>query len=109
VADAVTPIKTKLEAIRDSIVEIHAHADQIVLHYPIRYYNMLISLADMVQSADGPPTRQEGEIYRDLAAKVNVHLAALRAIEANDLAAFNRLMKELDVPAVSVSPPVVVP
>ena len=109
VADAAKPIKAKLEAIRDSLVEIHSHADQITLHYPVRYYNMLLSLAGMVQSADAAPTDQEGGIYREIAPKVDQQIARLRAIESGDLAAFNALMRELNVPAVMVAAPVIVP
>jgi hypothetical protein len=94
-----TPIRQKLEAVRDSLIEIHSHADQITLHYPIRLYNMLLSLADMVQSAEGAPTVQEGVVYRDLAAQVQRQLAQLRTIESSDIVAFNRLMRELEVPA----------
>ncbi len=64
---------------------------------------MLLSLADMVQSADGPPTKQEGEVFRDIAAKVDGHLARLRELEAGEVVAFNRLMRELDVPAVGAA------
>jgi hypothetical protein len=70
---------------------------------------MLLSLADMVQSAEGAPTKQEGEIYRDIAAKVEHNLGMLRALHTGDLAAFNRLLKELDVPGVTVNTPVVIP
>jgi hypothetical protein len=80
-------------------VEIHSHADQITLHYPIRLYNMLLSLADMVQSADGAPTAQEGQVYREIAVRVQRHLAQLQSIETTDVVAFNRMMRELDVPA----------
>jgi hypothetical protein len=109
VADAAKPMKAKLEAIRDSLVEIHSHADQITLHYPVRYYNMLLSLAGMVQSADAAPTDQEGGIYREIAPKVDQQVARLRAVESGDLALFNALMKELNVPAVMVAAPVIVP
>jgi hypothetical protein len=109
IADAAKPIKEKLEAIRDSIVEIHSHADQITLHYPVRYYNMLLSLAGMVQSADSKPTDQEFGIYAEIAPKVDAQLARLRSIEATDLAAFNALMRELNVPAVTIAAPPVVP
>jgi predicted component of type VI protein secretion system len=94
------PLRRQLEAIRDSLVEVHSHADQITLHYPIRLYNMLLSLAGMVQSSQSAPTKQVGEVYRDLAAQVGRHIARLRALEANDVAAFNRMMRELEVPAV---------
>jgi hypothetical protein len=109
VADAVKPIHDRLEAVRDSLVEIHSHADEITLHYPIRYYNMLLSLAGMVQSADAGPTAQEGAIYRDIAPKVDQQLARLRNIEATDLTTFNNLMKELNVPAVMLKAPPIVP
>ena len=100
ITGAAAPLRQRLEAIRDSLVEIHSHADQITLHYPIRLYNMLLSLADMVQSAEGAPTKQQGEVYRDIAAQVNRHLGQLRALESNEILAFNRMMRELDVPAV---------
>jgi hypothetical protein len=109
VADAAKPIKAKLETIRDSLIEMHSHADQITLHYPVRYYNMLLSLAGMVQSADAAPTEQEGGIYREIAPRVDQQIARLRAIESGDLAAFNALMKELNVPAVMISAPAIVP
>lgn len=109
VSDAVKPLHERLETIRDSLVEIHSHADQITLHYPVRYYNMLLSLAGMVQSADAAPTAQEGGIYRDLAPKIDQQLGRLRSIETNELAAFNALLKELNVPGVMVKAPPVVP
>jgi hypothetical protein len=63
----------------------------------------------MVQSADAAPTDQEGGIYREIAPKVDQQIAKLRAIESGDLASFNALMKELNVPAVMVAAPVIVP
>src|SRR5206468_5289478 len=104
-SDAAKPIHDRLEVIRDSLVEIHSHADQITLHYPVRYYNMLLSLAGMVQSADAAPTQQEGGIYRELAPKVDQQISRLRTIESSDIAGFNALLKELNVPAVMVPAP----
>jgi hypothetical protein len=109
ISDAVTPIRAKLEAIRDTLVEIHSHVDQITLHYPVRYYNMLLSLAGMVQSADAGPTDQEGGIYREIAPKVDQQINRLRTIEGADIAAFNNLLKELNVPAVMIPTQRIVP
>jgi len=100
ITGAATPLREKLEAIRDSLVEVHSHADQITLHYPIRLYNMLLSLADMVQSAEGAPTKQEGDVYRDIAAQVSRHMTRLQTLESTDIVAFNRMMRELDVPSI---------
>jgi hypothetical protein len=109
VSDAAKPIHDKLESVRDSLVEIHSHADQITLHYPIRYYNMLLSLAGMVQSADAAPTAQEAGIYHQIAPGVDAQIGRLHAIEGTDLSAFNALLKELNVPAVILPPPAIVP
>ena len=94
---------TTLEAIRDSLVEIHSHADEITLHYPIRYYNMLLSLAGMVQSADAGTdgTRKERSIATSRRRSIT-QLAQTSRIESTDIASFNALMKELNVPAVMV-------
>jgi hypothetical protein len=100
VAEAVRALRPKLETIRQELAEVHSHADQSTLHYPLKLYNKLISLNAMVQSADAAPTHQQGEIYRDLAAQVDAQLARLKDLEASDVAAFNRLMRELEVPAV---------
>jgi hypothetical protein len=109
VSDAATAVHDKLESVRDSLVEIHSHADEITLHYPIRYYNMLLSLLGMVESADAAPTAQDTGIYREIAPKVDAQLARLRGIESSDIASFNSLLKELNVPGIPATPPVIVP
>ncbi len=109
VSGAATPLHAKLEAIRDSLVAIHSHADEITLHYPIRYYNMLLSLAEMVQSADAAPTAAERSVYAQIAPGVDRQLSLLRSVEAGDLASFNALMRELNVPAVMTAAPAIVP
>src|SRR5260370_42498897 len=53
----------------------------------------------MVQSADAAPTKQEREVLAQLSGKLDQELAALHAIETGALAAFNRMIRELNVPA----------
>jgi len=109
VGDAAKPIHSMLESVRDSLVEIHMHADEMSLHYPIRYYNMLLSLAGMVQSADAGPTAQEGAMLQDLHPKIDNQLGRLRTLESTDIASFNALLKELNVPAIPGPPPAIIP
>jgi outer membrane murein-binding lipoprotein Lpp len=105
VAAAATPLRDRLEAIRAELIEVHSRTSQITLHYPVKLYNQLLNVNRMAQSFDRGPTTQSEEVYRDLAGKVDAQLGRLRALEASDLAAFNRLLKELDVPAVVAAPP----
>src|SRR5213082_3796590 len=91
-----------LEAVRSRLSEPHAHADESTLHWQIQIYNQLLSLNAMVQSADAAPTRQEREVLAELSARLDKQLAALREIEAGDLAGFNRMLRDLNVPIVGV-------
>jgi photosystem II stability/assembly factor-like uncharacterized protein len=93
-------VKAKLEAVRDKLTEPHAHADESTLHWPIQIYNQLLSLNEMVQSADAAPTKQELEVFQELSGRLDKELVVLRALEAGELTAFNRLMRELNIPAV---------
>src|SRR5207302_1061219 len=93
-------LRRSLEAVRGRLSEPHAHADESTLHWPIQIYNQLLSLNAMVQSADAAPTRQEREVLAELSGRLDKELAALRGIEMGDLAAFNRLLRDLNVPAV---------
>ncbi|AHG93559.1 BNR repeat-containing glycosyl hydrolase (plasmid) [Gemmatirosa kalamazoonensis] len=95
-------LRARLEAIRAALADVHSEADQITLHYPVRPYNQLLNVNRMAQSFDKGPTTQSQAVLRDLGAQVDAQLERLRALEAGDLSAFNRLMKELDVPAVTV-------
>ena len=101
-AKALTP---KLESVRAELTEVHSHADQISEHFPVRIYNQLLTLNDMVQSADAAPTQGQLDSFRELAAQTARRLARLREVERTDLAAFNAMMKQLDVLAVVVPAP----
>jgi photosystem II stability/assembly factor-like uncharacterized protein len=93
-------LKTKLEAVRGRLAEPHAHADESTLHWPIQIYNQLLSLNLMVQSADAAPTRQEQQVFQELTARLDKELARLATLETTELAAFNRLLRDLNVPPV---------
>lgn len=104
VSRAADSVVATLEGIRDALAEVHSHTGEITLHFPIVIYNKLLSLNDMVQSADAAPTQGERDAWADLHAQLDTQLAALRAVEAADLATFNALLHDLQVPAVIAAP-----
>jgi photosystem II stability/assembly factor-like uncharacterized protein len=93
-------LKGRLESVRGRMSEPHAHADESTLHWPIQVYNQLLTLNAMVQSADAAPTSQEVEVFAELSGRLDKELAALKTIENGDLTAFNKMLHDLNVPAV---------
>lgn len=108
VQSAAKPMRAKMEEIREALVEVHSHADEITLHYPVKLYNMMLTLNGQLLSGDAAPTQSQLESLKDLSGKVDAQMQKLRQLETDDVGAFNRLMKELDVPAVSVKSATVV-
>ncbi|HEX4574670.1 MAG TPA: hypothetical protein VH158_06015 [Gemmatimonadales bacterium] len=85
---------------RGRLAEPHAHADESTLHWPIQIYNQFLSLNAMVQSADAAPTKQEEEVFQELSGRLDRELATLAGLESSEVAAFNRMLRDLNVPAV---------
>jgi photosystem II stability/assembly factor-like uncharacterized protein len=104
VADAVKPLRAKLEAIRAELYEVGCHVDQCSLDQPMKLYNMLITMNAQVQTGDYGPTKQHGEMFTDFSGKVGDQLKKLQAIEDADLVAINKLLAELQLPVIYVPP-----
>ncbi|MEP6690884.1 MAG: glycosyl hydrolase [Gemmatimonadaceae bacterium] len=104
-------LRAKLEAVRAELTEVACHADECTLIYPIKLYNKLISLNYMVQSADAAPTAASADVYTNLAAQLDDQLGKLAQLQNGDIAAFNKMIRDLDIPAVNARPvkPTLVP
>ena len=104
VTDAAKPLREKFETLRTELYEVGCHVDQCTLDQPIKLYNMLLSINSQIQSGDYAPTRQHGEVSDDLSSKLGAVLQRLQQLEDGDLAAFNKLLQELGLPAVYTRP-----
>jgi photosystem II stability/assembly factor-like uncharacterized protein len=104
VADAAAAARTKLELVRGELYETGCHVDQCTLDQPVRLYNWFITLNSQIQTGAYAPTQQHGEVFTDLATKLDLQLRALDRIEADDIAKFNQLLQGLGIPSVFVKP-----
>jgi photosystem II stability/assembly factor-like uncharacterized protein len=102
IADAAKPLRAKLTAIEEELYQTKNQSSQDPLNYPIRLNNKLAALGGVVASADAAPTDQSYVLYEELVAKINVQLQKLDETLRTDLPAFNKLVREQDVPAVFV-------
>ncbi len=102
VDSAATAVTDTLEALRGALVCVHCHAGESTLAYPIQLYNKLLSLNQMVLSAQAAPTTQDGEVFGELSAVLQRRLAALRALEGGPVASFNALLASVGAAGVIV-------
>ena len=104
IADAAKPLKAKLTSIEEELYQTKNQSSQDPLNYPIRLNNKLAALGSVVASADAAPTDQSYVLYEELSGKINVQLQKLDETIRTDLPAFNKLVREQDVPAVFIKP-----
>ncbi len=64
-----------------------------------------MALSGVVGSADSAPTNQSYEVFDMLNKAVDEQLAKWKAIVSTDVAAYNNLMKQQEVPALTVKQP----
>jgi len=93
-------IKGRLSGVEAEIYQVKNRSSQDPLNYPIRLNNKIAALAGVVASADAAPTDQSVQVFEQLSAALQVQLDRLKAVLDADIPAFNKLVKDSDVPAV---------
>ncbi len=104
VKEAAKPVREGLEVVRTELVDWYNHDDQATLHFPIKLYNMMLTLNAQVLGQEAAPTKQHAEILNDLGGKVDVQLQRLQQLEANELKNLNALLQELGLPPIFIPP-----
>ncbi len=91
----------KLTAVEEELYQTKNRSSQDPLNYPIKLNNKLAALASVAGSAEARPTAQSQQVYEDLATRANAQLRTLGDLLKKDLEAFNRLVREKNLPAVA--------
>jgi hypothetical protein len=98
VAEKGSALKRKLAAVEEELIQTRAQSYEDTLNFPVKLNNKLASLAASVASADARPTMQAQATADDLANRAEVHLRQLRAILDEDVADFDTLIREANMP-----------
>ena len=104
IAEAAKTLNAKLTAIEEELYQTKNQSSQDPLNYPIRLNNKLAALGGVVGGSDNAPTDQSSRVYDDLASRINAQLDKLKQVMASDLPAFNKAVRDADIPAVIVKP-----
>ncbi|MCY7377495.1 MAG: hypothetical protein LH472_16175 [Pyrinomonadaceae bacterium] len=99
--DKAAEIVKKLSAVEEELMQTKIKSSQDALNYPIKLNNKLAALASTVDGADFAPTAQSFDVYNDLTGKIDAQLGILERIKAEDIAAFNKLFAEKNLPVIT--------
>lgn len=100
VVRAAEPLKKKLAAIEEELVQFRAQSRQDTLNYPIKLNAKVGMLVGIVGSADAAPTKQAAEVFADLSQRIDEQLKRLRRLGQTDIERFNRLARRSGLPAI---------
>lgn len=93
-------VKEKVKAIEDELIQSKAKTRQDTLNYPVKLNGKLAGLAGVVANAQAAPTRQAYAVFDDLCQRIDVQLKQLQEVLETDVATFNSLLRENNVPGV---------
>jgi photosystem II stability/assembly factor-like uncharacterized protein len=105
VADAAKALSDKLTKVEEELYQTKNRASEDPLNFPIKLNNKLAHVLGVVESSDNPPTQQSYMVYEDVATRVNAQLKTLDTLLTSDLAAFNKLIHDANVPAIEAPAP----
>jgi hypothetical protein len=105
IEDAGKALDKKMTEVEEQLIQTKAKSGQDVLNFPVRLNNHLVALGGVVGSADSAPTKQSYEVFAMLSKAVDEQLTKWKAIVSTDVAAYNNLVKQQEVPAIMVTQP----
>jgi len=103
IAEAGKALKEKLSAIEEELIQVKAKVRQDTLNHPAKLNVKLAGLTGVVASADAAPTKQAYELFEDLSTRIQVQLQRLQELIDTDVKAFNTLIREAEMLAVTPS------
>lgn len=99
--DKAADINKKLTAVEEELIQTRIKSGQDALNYPIKLNNKLAALSASVDGADSAPTQQSYDVYNNLTARIDAQLSTLAKIKTEDIAAFNKMFAEKNLPVIS--------
>src|SRR5262249_14209621 len=103
IADAAKGLIEKMTAVEEALYQTKNRASEDPVNYPIKLNNKLTHVVTVVDSSDNQTTQQSYMVYEELATQVNAELKKLESLTGPELAAFNKMIRDENVPAVQPS------
>jgi len=98
---SVATLTAQLSAVEAEIYQVRNQSGQDPLNYPIKLNNQIAALAGVVASTEAKPTAQSYEVYRILAAALDVELGKLNGLLGTGLDTVNAELAKLGLDPVA--------
>lgn len=92
----------KFSTVEKALYQTRNRSGQDPLNYPIRLNNKLAAVASVAARGDFKPTAQSIEVKDELTININIELKTHNSLMNNELPAFNKLVRDLAIPAVVI-------
>ncbi len=99
---AAEDLENELKEVEEALYQTRNQSRQDPLNYPIRLNDKLAGLVQVVSIGAYPPTDQMLAVRDELSSAVTAELEKLRVVWEEDVAAFNRLVREKEVDPILV-------
>ncbi len=93
-------INKQLTTIEETLYQTKAKSSQDVLNFPIRLNDKLGGVIDAAASANAATSKQILEVFDVIAKDCDTQLNKLSALQKNEIAAFNQLIREKALPVI---------
>jgi len=102
VKDSAKALDKELTEVEEALYQTKLKAGEDALNFPIKLNNKLAALKGAVEESDAAPTRQEQQVFEDIATQSNAELEKLKRVLEGDLPAFNKQVRDANIPAVAL-------
>jgi len=102
IRDSAKELVERITAIEEALYQTRNQSAQDPLNFPIRLNNKLAALAGNASVGNYRPTDQHVAVRDDLVGRIDAQLASLRTILAEEVPALNQLIRNANVPAISL-------
>jgi hypothetical protein len=100
VTEAANDLDKKMTAIEETLYQTKNHSLEDPLNFPIKLNDKLAGVGDSAAIGSFAPTAQQIAVHDELVARIDAELAKLKAIWDVDLPAFNKVVRDQNVPAI---------
>ena len=104
VTAAVETLMKKLSGVEEEIYQVRNQSNQDPLNFPIKLNNRIGALRRSVETGDARPTNASYAVFKELSAALDVQLARLVVLVADDLGELNQMLAEKKLEPIRTEP-----